>query len=62
MRIEPEFFGHQPQQSLFDFGHVFPRCNAGPVRDPEYVCIHGDGRMTEGGIEYNVGGFPADAR
>ena len=52
--------GDEFQQALFDFQDVFAGRQAGAVGYPEYVGIHGNGGLAEGGIEDDVCRFPAD--
>ena len=54
--------GDELQQPLLDFQDVFAGRQAGAVGYPEYVGIHGNGRLAEGGIEDDVCRFPADPR
>lgn len=60
--ILPVLPGYEFQQLLFDFQDVFARRQTGAVGYPEYVGIHGDSGVAEGGIENDVGRFPADTR
>ena len=48
-------------QFFFDFDDIFARCQSCAVGDAEDVGIDGDGGLAEGGVEYDVGGFAADA-
>ena len=56
------FIGDKFQQALFDFQDVFAGRQAGAVGYPEYVGVHGNGGLTESGIEDDVCRFPADPR
>ena len=60
MGMQLVFIRHPLFQFIFYGKHSFPRCETGPVGDPEYVCIHRDGGLVEGIVEYHIGGFSAD--
>lgn len=55
-----EFRGNIFEQFLFDLEHVLARRQAGAVTDTEDMCIHGNGRMAEGGVQYHIGGLTPD--
>ena len=54
--------GDELQQALLNLQDVFARRETGAVGYPKYVGIHGNGGLTEGGIEDDVCRFPADPR
>ena len=47
---------------LLDFQRRFAGRKAGAVADPEEMGVDGDGRVTEGDVENDIGGLPTDAR
>src|SRR6056297_159329 len=59
--VEQKGLGHAFEQGLLDRQRRLSSGQSGSVADPEDMRIHGHGRLTEGGIEYHVGGLPADA-
>ena len=55
-----ELIRHELQQLILHFPNIFPRGDPGAIGYAEYVCIHGDGRVTECGVEDHVCGFSPD--
>ena len=49
-----------PLESLLDLEWVAAGREPGPVRHPEDVGVDGDGRLTEGDVEDDIGGLAAD--
>src|SRR3989344_3534906 len=62
MRIVAVYLGDRLEQIFLHHEHVFPRRQPGTIGHTEDMRIHGDGRLTEGGIENHVGGFASHAR
>jgi len=60
--VEQEFFGHEAHKFVFYFAYVFARGEIHAVGYTENMGIHSHGRLAEGGVEYDVGGFAAGAR
>ena len=60
MRVPDKFVRDDLQQLLFNLQDVFARCESRSVRDSKNVSIHCHSRFAKGGVEYNIGGLPAD--
>ena len=60
--VEPEFLRHNLQKLFFNFcgGLAFGKARA--VADAEDVRVDRNGRLAEGDVENDVGGFAPDAR
>lgn len=57
VRIFEISFWYYLQQAVLDLQNILSRRNASAVGNSEYVRINGNGRVTEGGIEYDICGF-----
>ena len=62
MRILAVFLRHLLEQFFLHGEYVFSRGQSRAIGHTEDMCIHGDRRMTEGGIENHVGGFASNTR
>ena len=60
--VELEFVGYELEQALLDLVDVFAGGEAGAVGDAENMRVHGDGRLAESGVEYDIGGLAPHAR
>jgi len=61
MGAQLEFIGSCALKLQFNFIGCFPWGETRPVRDPKYVCINGDCRLSEGFIEHNICCFSTNA-
>jgi hypothetical protein len=53
--------GREFKQLFLDFERRLAGGYVGAVADPEYMRVYGNRRLTECGVQDNVGGFAADA-
>ena len=57
MGVLQEFFRNGLQQLQLNLQGCFTERQTGPVGDPENVCVHGDGRLSESRIKHDIGCF-----
>ena len=62
MRVKLVLIGDDPLESLLDLGWIAARREPGAVRHPEDMGIDGDGRLTEGDVEDDIGRLSPHAR
>ena len=61
MCVQFKLIGHEFKQFLLHFQYIASGGDVGSVGDAEDVCIHGDGRVTKGGVKDDIGGLATDA-
>ena len=62
MGVNHVLFGNDLEQFFLNCQHGFATGQTRAIRHSVYMRVDCHGRMTESGIEYNIGGFSPDTR
>ena len=62
MRMQFELCRGYLLEFILDCRRRFTGRQAGPISDPEYMGVDGDGRLAKGNIQNDIGRLSTDAR